>query len=528
MVLKSWRVANRLWLLIGSCLLAMLGLLLLNLVLFGRMEALAKTADERATDRAKINQASGLGANGYRIVADSYINRNFDEADKNWKAWETQAAANMAEVAKVVDTPSELAWAHESQQALEKMAVLYKTAYLPKLKSGADLAQIQDIDDHIDKLIDLYTEKMGKIDESIKAEAIEASEVFAYLQNQAKWINASSIVAAALLLLLLGTLVTRSITEQLGTELTHAIHNAQRIAHGDLTRDNTLEHVHPDSLAANLARMASTLADMVAEIRRSADTVALASTEIAQGNNDLSSRTEHLASGLEEATASMQELSGVVTQNAERANAADRLSRNTAEAATSGGQRVFDAVATMRGVQQSSQKIADIIGVIDGIAFQTNILALNAAVEAARAGEQGRGFAVVASEVRNLASRSAGAAKEIKQLIDDSVNQIARGASQVDAAGQVMKDVVEGINNVNTLVSGISTASSAQSDNVGQITEAITTIDQTTQQNAALVEQSAAAALALQNQADVLSRLVGRFRTDTHEPNHPALGLPSH
>ena len=291
---------------------------------------------------------------------------------------------------------------------------------------------------------------------------------------------------------------------------------AERVRDGDLTvpvADTAQDEFSP--LLNALGDMQRALTQVVSTVRQGSESVATASAEIAQGNNDLSARTEHQASALEETAASMDQLGATVRQNADNAQQASQLARTASEVAARGGEVVSQVVSTMRGIDQSSGKIAEIIGVIDGIAFQTNILALNAAVEAARAGEQGRGFAVVASEVRNLAQRSAGAAKEIKELITDSVTQVLSGSALVNQAGVTMTEVVDSIRRVNDVVSEISTASREQSAGVSQVGEAVTQMDQVTQQNAALVEESAAAANSLRQQAESLVSAVAVFRLDT-------------
>jgi methyl-accepting chemotaxis protein len=249
-------------------------------------------------------------------------------------------------------------------------------------------------------------------------------------------------------------------------------------------------------------------------VRTGTDSVANASSQIASGNLDLSSRTEEQASSLEETASSMEQLTSTVKQNAENARQANQLVSSTADVAVKGGQVVGQVVDTMASIKDSSRKIADIIGVIDGIAFQTNILALNAAVEAARAGEQGRGFAVVASEVRNLAQRSAGAAKEIKALIEDSVGKVDAGGKLVDEAGKTMDEIVTSVKRVTDLMSEIAAASSEQSSGIEQVNQAVGQMDEVTQQNAALVEQAAAAAESLQNQASQLAQAVSIFKLD--------------
>jgi methyl-accepting chemotaxis protein len=275
-------------------------------------------------------------------------------------------------------------------------------------------------------------------------------------------------------------------------------------------RDDARDEISP--LLATLREMQTALAGVVGAVRQNADGVATASAQIAQGNADLSSRTEEQASALEQTAASMEELSSTVRQNADNARQGNQLAQNASTVAVRGGEVVGQVVDTMKGINDASRKIADIIGVIDGIAFQTNILALNAAVEAARAGEQGRGFAVVASEVRSLAGRSAEAAKEIKGLISDSVQRVEQGTVLVDQAGTTMTEVVAAIRRVTDIMGEISAASTEQSQGVAQVGEAVTQMDQATQQNAALVEESAAAAESLKLQAQQLVQAVAVFK----------------
>jgi len=305
--------------------------------------------------------------------------------------------------------------------------------------------------------------------------------------------------------------LARSITRPLAGANTAA----RQVAGGDLSapiaaggRDEV------GQLLTSLQDMQASLVKVVSSVRQGADSVSTASAEIAQGNHDLSARTESQASALEQTAASMEELNSTVRQNADSARQANQLAMQASSVAIRGGEVVGQVVETMKGINDSSQKIADIISVIDGIAFQTNILALNAAVEAARAGEQGRGFAVVASEVRSLAGRSAEAAKEIKALISASVERVGQGTTLVDQAGTTMTEVVTAIRRVADIVGEISAASSEQSAGVSQVGEAITQMDQVTQQNAALVEQMAAAASSLQNQAADLVQVVSVFKLD--------------
>ncbi|MGS5089636.1 methyl-accepting chemotaxis protein [Hydrogenophaga sp. A37] len=288
---------------------------------------------------------------------------------------------------------------------------------------------------------------------------------------------------------------------------------AERVRDGDLTtsvNDNARDEFTP--LLATMKDMQASLTRVVTEVRQGADSVATASAQIAQGNSDLSSRTEQQASALEETSASMEQMGSTASQNADNARQASQLAASASTVAMQGGEVVSQVVQTMKDINDSSKKISDIIGVIDGIAFQTNILALNAAVEAARAGEQGRGFAVVAAEVRSLAQRSAEAAKEIKGLINASVERVEQGTTLVDQAGNTMQEIVSSIRRVTDIVGEISSASNEQNAGVNQVSEAVSQMDQATQQNAALVEESAAAASSLQSQAQQLVQAVSVFK----------------
>ena len=314
---------------------------------------------------------------------------------------------------------------------------------------------------------------------------------------------------------LLASLIGFWLIRAISRPLNEAVRIAESVAAGDLTqRIEVSTQDETGKLMQAMKNMTASLVNIVGQVRTGTETIAVASREIASGNADLSSRTEQQASSLEETASSMEELTSTVKQNAENARQANQLVGSTADVAVKGGQVVGKVVDTMASIKQSSRKIADIIGVIDGIAFQTNILALNAAVEAARAGEQGRGFAVVATEVRNLAQRSAGAAKEIKALIEDSVGKVDAGGKLVDEAGKTMDEIVSSVKRVTDIMSEIAAASQEQSSGIEQVNQAITQVDDVTQQNAALVEQAAAAAESLQDQADKLAEAVSVFRVD--------------
>jgi len=337
-------------------------------------------------------------------------------------------------------------------------------------------------------------------------------------------LSALAILAAAVL----GWLITHRLVASLGSEPAELSEAAQRVAAGDLSPVLGAASAPHGSVLASMGAMQGQLVGLIGQVRTSADSIATASAEISQGNNDLSSRTEQQAAALEETAASMEQLSATVKQNADNARQADQLAKGASAVAVKGGDVVGQVVETMKGINDSSKKIADIISVIDGIAFQTNILALNAAVEAARAGEQGRGFAVVASEVRNLAGRSAEAAKEIKSLISASVERVEQGTVLVDQAGVTMTEVVGSIKRVTDIMGEISAASVEQSAGVAQVSEAVTQMDQATQQNAALVEESAAAAESMNTQAKQLVLAVAVFRVGQGESAHTAAATPSH
>ena len=314
-----------------------------------------------------------------------------------------------------------------------------------------------------------------------------------------------SSIAAALL-------ITRGLVKQLGGEPDYAAEVAEKIASGDLSVAIRTRSGDSSSLMFAMKAMRDSLAGIVGQVHASTSTIATASHQIASGNLDLSSRTEQQASSLEETASSLEELTSTVKQNADNARQANVLALSASEVAIKGGAVVARVVDTMGAINASSIKIVDIIGVIDGIAFQTNILALNAAVEAARAGEQGRGFAVVASEVRNLAQRSAAAAKEIKTLIDDSVQQVDSGAKLVDQAGATMDEIVASVKRVTDIMGEITCASQEQTSGIEQINQAVIQMDNVTQQNAALVEEAAAAAASLQDQTADLAQVVSVFR----------------
>ncbi|HSI59169.1 MAG TPA: methyl-accepting chemotaxis protein [Ideonella sp.] len=359
-----------------------------------------------------------------------------------------------------------------------------------------------------------YLARMDDLVKQLRSNAEAEAEVAAAgMDNTRQWLLVLGALALAL-----GTGAAVTLTRSVTLPMREVTEAARAIAAGDLSA--TLKVDRGDeigTLQAAMQAMRDSLHTMVTGIRGSTDGIATASSEIASGSTDLSARTEQTASNLQEAAASMEQLTGTVKQTADSARTANQLAATAASAAERGGQVVHDVVQNMHDISTSSRKIADIIGVIDGIAFQTNILALNAAVEAARAGEQGRGFAVVASEVRSLAGRSAEAAREIKTLIGASVERVESGARLVESAGASMQDIVGSVQRVSDIIGEISAATAEQSDGIAQVNQTVLNLDQMTQQNAALVEQSTAAAESLKDQAHKLAGVVGRFRLSTSD-----------
>jgi len=364
--------------------------------------------------------------------------------------------------------------------------------------------------------------------EFTKVAPIYVAAMQAYLDYQSRTIDEAAkaidadalrseqrLAAIGLLALVLGGVFAWMLTRSITRPIARAAHLADAVARGDLSQSLEVDGRDEISqLMTSLSAMNAGLHKMVTQVRQSADSIQTASGEVAAGNQDLSSRTEQTASNLQQAASSMEQLTGTVKQSADSAHQANQLAASAAEVAARGGNVVAQVVTTMDEINASSKKISDIIGVIDGIAFQTNILALNAAVEAARAGEQGRGFAVVAAEVRSLAGRSAEAAKEIKGLIGASVDKVEAGSRLVADAGSTMKEIVGSVQRVSDIIGEITAASSEQSDGIGQINTAVVQLDQMTQQNAALVEESAAAAESLKEQAGRLAQVVSTFQLE--------------
>ncbi len=478
-----------------------------------RLNEIAKTTRQLATiDNEKLQLAVGwrniIDLNWVRTQAAMYDGdpQHIDWWQKEMDKTSDAFNPSRKRLVELIESPEGKAILQE----IDAARVAYRgprDALVKRRKAGENVADA--LEKELRPLSETFSNLVLKLELRQKAlyDASLANAEASASRAQAVMIGGG--VAAVLLSILFATVLTRSIV----SPLREAVDGARVIASGDLSRTITSTgRDEATELTTALQQMQQSLSSVVSQVRQGSESVASASTQIAQGNQDLSARTESQASALEETAASMEELSSTVKQNADNARQANQLAQSASGVAMQGGQVVSQVVQTMKGISESSRKIADIIGVIDGIAFQTNILALNAAVEAARAGEQGRGFAVVASEVRTLAGRSAEAAKEIKQLITESVDRVETGTSLVDQAGHTMEEVVASIRSVTDIMGEISAASSEQSAGVAQVGEAVTQMDQATQQNAALVEEMAAAASSLNSQAQELVRAVAVFR----------------
>ena len=427
--------------------------------------------------------------------------------------------SEMAEVIKVqterLKRMQEIATSDEDKRLLEDITrqrdayQAMRGAMLKRKDAGEDIAA-----EVLDKLFPAAAAYQAVVEKLIVRQRDSMGETKARAEAAARDATIALSLGGGLAVLLAIWMAWR-LTGSIAGPINQAKRVAQAIAAGDLTQH--IEATGRDEAAElleSLGAMQGSLRDLVGQVRSSTDSINTASTEIATGNHDLSARTEQAAANLEEAASSMEELTSTVKQSADSARQANQLAATAAEVAQRGGSVVAQVVSTMDEINGSSKKISDIIGVIDGIAFQTNILALNAAVEAARAGEQGRGFAVVASEVRSLAQRSAEAAKQIKALIGTSVDKVESGSRLVAAAGQTMGEIVDSVRRVTDMIGEITVAAAEQSDGIGQINETVTQLDKMTQQNAALVEQSTAAAESLREQAHRLSDVVGTFKID--------------
>ena len=511
MQLNNIPMARKLWSVLLGLVLAMLGLGLGLLVYDGRINAAVEKDLQLSEERISMAlRWKGLSALNLERALVATVSPDEELGQQMLQL--TEAGADDIKVLQQQLTAA--VFTAEAHQQLERIAaervwVVQHYIAAQKERTAGDLGAAQKIAvQKIRPAVDRYMAAQDVFLQLQEQRRDEARQAGAARRSIAHWVGAGLAAGLLLLAMLAATALVRAIT----APLHRAVRLADAIARGDLTADVADDRQDElGDLLRSLSAMSAHLRTVVGEVRAGMDSVSSASAQIAMGNQDLSARTEQAASSLEETAASMEQLTATVTQSADTARQANQLAANAAQAALRGGAVVGQVVSSMQHITDSSHKIADIIGVIDSIAFQTNILALNAAVEAARAGELGRGFAVVASEVRALAGRSAEAAKEIKALIGTSVSNVEAGSQQVAQAGHSMAEIVTSVQRVSDLIAEITASSSEQRDGISQVNLAVTHLDQMTQQNAALVEQSSAAATAMHDQALRLAQVVSVF-----------------
>jgi len=515
--MKNMRIGSRLGL--GFALVLSL-LVLMTIIGVWRLQDIGgRTASMIALDlqkeRLATEWAANIDANGVRTVA--VIKSNNADHQKFFK---DQMAGTVDRTSAVQKQLDELVKSADGRKLFDSLLAQRKVyndlrnKVINIKEAGDEAAAVTALETELIPAMKEYSARVNAV-ATHQRDVINRSAAIVDEQYRS---GRAILIAVGVLALLVGIIASWRLSDGITRPLRRAVQATSAVAAGDLST-----HVEVDrkdeigQLLQGLHDMSQNLLKTVREVRSGADTIATASSEIATGNLDLSSRTEQQAGSLEETASAMEELTSTVRQNADNARQANELAASASEVATQGGNVVGQVVTTMESINESSRKIVDIISVIDGIAFQTNILALNAAVEAARAGEQGRGFAVVASEVRSLAQRSASAAKEIKALINDSVEKVGSGSKLVAQAGNTMSEVVLSVKRVTEIVGEITVAGQEQSEGIEQINLAITQMDETTQQNAALVEQAAAAAQSLQDQADRLAQVVGIFKLGEYQ-----------
>ncbi len=512
-ILSNLRIGTRLGLAFGALLLIILTLGSTGYVASGKLFQEVETIyEDRTVPLGDLSRVDYLLQRNRVLVMDGLINSrpeaiqgrmaelgtNKEEMDRLWQAY--MGTRLTTQERRLAEAFTQARQVYESE-GLAPMAVA--------LLEG-DLGRAEAL--YTDKVLPLAPTTATAMRDLVQLQIDVAAQEF-QLSGELNTIVTAVMISGTAIAFALGVFLAVVITRSIVRPIRRAVDVAETVAAGDLSSSivATGKDETADLLRA-LKAMNESLVKIVSEVRQASDSIATGSTQIATGNADLSQRTEEQASNLEETAASMEELTVTVKQNADTARQASQIAQGASTAATRGGEVVGQVVTTMQDITQSSQKIADIITVIDGIAFQTNILALNAAVEAARAGEQGRGFAVVAGEVRTLAQRSASAAKEIKDLITASVERVQTGSALVGQAGESVRDIVQQVQRVTDLIGEITAASQEQSSGIGQVGEAVQQLDQVTQQNAALVEESAAAADSLRHQAQKLTELVSVFK----------------
>ncbi|MYM21832.1 HAMP domain-containing protein [Duganella sp. FT135W] len=508
------RLFSKLLLSFAVVLVLCLGLGIFSVVQLGKVNQTSTDLETNWMPSVRVLLEMKYDVSRYRAQETQHIlstsEADFAKYEKRMADFSGKLKAHSAEYEKLISEPEERAGYAEFSRLWEQYMGI--SAQVQKLsRSGKDDEAKTLIRGNSSTMFNSATDILEKLAQVNIDGGVKASEQGDALYASARW----WIIAIIALCIAMGTVQAIWISGLISRPLVNAVQIAQTVAAGNLTSRievNTTDET--GQLLAALKEMNDNLQNIVGQVRTGTDVIATAASEIATGNLDLSARTEQQASSLEETASSMEEMTSTVKQNSDNARRANELAHSASGIALQGGTVVSQVVETMGSINASSSKIVDIIGVIDGIAFQTNILALNAAVEAARAGEQGRGFAVVASEVRNLAQRSASAAKEIKSLITDSVAQVEAGSKLVHQAGKTMDEVVSSVKKVSDIVAEITNAGREQEVGIEQINQAISEMDTVTQQNAALVEQAAAASASMQEQAENLSRVVSVFKLD--------------
>ncbi len=521
--LKSLSISSRLGLGFGCMLVLLLAVAAVGQLSVGKVHEQMRQITGAGANKAKLvnSMLESVSAIGIQSRSAAMLNdidpkqarEQIDAVAKTLKLYATQEAALAELLTPASATPAEIKLLGEVQALGQKTRPELDTA-VKAADDGDTVSATLALMTRVAPSETAWRTKLGELialQNTLNAQATASAE---QTQSRARMVGSLLVLLAIGLGALIAWRITASITAPIG----RAVVVAERIARGDLTSQVEVRiHDETGRLLEAIAAMQDRLRALVGDISQTAESILVASSEVASGNLDLSQRTEQTSHNLQSAASSLVDLTGTVTQSADSARQANQLASTASDAATRGGEVVSQVVRTMDTISASSRKIADIISVIDGIAFQTNILALNAAVEAARAGEQGRGFAVVAGEVRNLAGRSANAAREIKALIGTSVDQVQEGSTLVNHAGKTIEDLVMSVRRVSDIMGEITAATQEQSQRIGHVTQSVGTLDEMTQQNAALVEEGAAAADSLKEQAGRLTQMVGAFRLSRND-----------
>jgi len=504
------KIRNKLTIGFSTVIAVFIGICLFLIIGMSTLKKLEDTSAERASDTLKITESKMLVDEFYSIIADSIINRNLSDTETQFTQIQNKIKSHLIFIKESADTAEEKDLFLKIEKEFTELINTFEKDLLGDFRLGIfDMGKIQSADADIDKRRDELTGLLSKFSDSLKAESEKASSEFDSTYKKLElWAILISVIGA-----LTGVFFTLIITKSIIGPITKSLSFAELIAKGNfLERIELNQKDELGQLGNALNTSADNLEKLISEIIMASQNLVRAVEEIASGNENLSQRTSEQASSLEEIAATVEETNSSTRQNAGNAKEADSLAENSSKLALDGGHIVEAAILSIGEINNSSKKISEIINMINEISFQTNLLALNAAVEAARAGEQGRGFAVVAGEVRNLAQRSAGAAKEIGTLIKDSISKIDEGTGLVNKSGDALKEIILSAKQVKDIISEIAASSDEQSRGIEQINTAVTEMDSMTQQNAALVEETAAASEEMSNQAQELLSMVQQFK----------------